>query len=176
MKNQKLGNDIIVGNSASFNGNHEEVFQHLASMPLCGRKIKVPLSYGKASVVEYVKEKGQELLGDCFIPVLNYMSLEEYNRFLCSSRTYIYGNYRQEAFGNIVVALFLGGAVFLHPSNVLLKEFKSMGCICFSTEELTEKIHYYLTDEERKNNREILLRHYDSHRLLEIIKKEFATS
>lgn len=170
-----LGNDIIVGNSASYYGNHEEVFRQLSTIDIGRRKIKVPLSYGASSVVKYVKEKGQTILGDSFVPILDYMSLEEYNHFLCGARTFIYGNYRQEAMGNIVVALYIGGAVFLHPSNILLREFKDMGCICFSTEELVEKIHYCLTGEEVLNNKRIIQEHFNRQRLLDIIKTEFST-
>ena len=173
---QKLGDDIVVGNSASFFGNHEEVFLHLSSINTRGRKIMVPLSYGAPSVIKYIKEKGKNILGDSFVPILNFMPLEEYNRFLCGARTFIYGNYRQEAFGNIVIALFLGGAVFLHPSNILLKELKDMGCICFSTNELQEKIHYYLADKEKLNNRNVIQKRYNIQRLLNIIKTEFSTN
>lgn len=176
MERQKLGHDIVVGNSASFFGNHEEVFLQLSTIDLEGRKIKVPLSYGAPTVIQYVKNKGQAILGDSFAPILDFMPLEEYNRFLCGARTFIYGNYRQEAFGNIVTALYLGGAVFLHPSNILLKEFKDMGCICFSTNELKDKIHYHLTDDEVMNNRSIIQEQYNFQRLLNIIKTEFGTN
>lgn len=175
LKVNYLGDDIIVGNSASYYGNHEEVFRQLSTIDIRGRRIKVPLSYGAASVAKYVMNKGQSLLGNCFVPIINYMSLEEYNQFLCSARTFIYGNYRQEAMGNIVVALFLGGAVFLHPSNILLKEFKDMGCTCFSTKELAEKIHYCLSEEEVLNNRIIIREHFNRQRLINIIKTEFST-
>lgn len=175
LKNQILGDDIVVGNSASIYGNHEEVFLQLSKINIGKRKVKVPLSYGASSVIKYIKEKGELLLGNRFVPILDFMPLDDYNRFLCSARTYIYGNYRQEAEGNIVVALYLGGAVFLHPSNVLLKEYRNMGCICFSTDELTEKIGYHLTDEEKRKNMEIMQMHYNHDRLLNIIRTEFAS-
>lgn len=176
LENQNIGNDIIVGNSGSIYGNHEEVFKQLSNINIGDRKVKVPLSYGNSSVINYLKAKGELLLGDCFVPILDFMPLDEYIRFLCSAKTYIYGNYRQEAVGNIVVALYLGGAVFLHPSNVLLKEYRNMGCICFSTEELVEKINYRLTDEEKKKNMEIMQMHYNHDRLLNIIRTEFASN
>ena len=176
MENPNLGNDIIVGNSGSISGNHEEVFLQLSRINTGGRKIKVPLSYGASSVIKYIINNGELLLGERFVPILDFMPLDDYNKFLCSARTYIYGNYRQEAVGNIVVALYLGGAVFLHPSNVLLKEYKDMGCICFSTEELAEKINYHLTDEEKKKNRDIMQKKYNRERLLNIIRTEFASN
>lgn len=176
LEKPSLGNDIIVGNSASLYGNHKEVFMQLSVINTEGRKIKVPLSYGASSIVRCVKKHGEEILGDNFVPILDYMPLEEYNKFLCSARTYIYGNYRQEATGNVVVALYLGGAVFLHPSNILLKEFINMGCICFSTEDLAERINYQLNDEEIRNNREIIRNYYNLQHLYSIIKKEFGTN
>ena len=170
-----LGNDIIVGNSASYYGNHEEVFYQLAQLNIVGRNVIVPLSYGDDKVVNYVINKGGEILGKNFKPILSFMPLNEYNQLLCSAKTYIYGNYRQEATGNIVVALYLGGTVFLHPSNSLLKEFKEMGCVCFSTEQLYERIDYSLTEEEKEKNRSLIAGHYNYHHLLNIIKTDFGT-
>ena len=41
--------------------------------------------------------------------------------FLLSADVFIYGNWRQEAVGNILIALFIGGKVFLDEKNPLLK-------------------------------------------------------
>lgn len=171
-----LGNDIIVGNSASLYGNHKEIFMQLSAIDIEGRIIKVPLCYGASSIIKYVIKQGEQLLGDSFVPILEFMPLKEYNKFLCGARTFIYGNYRQEATGNIVVALYLGGTVFLHPSNILLKEFRNMGCICFSTEELFEMVDYQLNEQEIRNNREIIRNYYNLQHLYCIIKKEFGTN
>ena len=172
-RDAKLGNNIIVGNSASFTGNHEEVFLQLSTISLRERKVFVPLSYGNASVVQYICRKGKQLLNESFTPIMNFMPLDDYNSFLRGACTYIYGSYRQEAFGNIVVALYLGGSVFLHERNPLLQDFRNMGCVLFSTKELKEKIDYRLSLKEVETNRKLLMSAFSKERLFYLIKSNF---
>ena len=120
-------------------------------MDLTGRKVIVPLSYG--DVPGYILQEGKKLLGDYFMPVVDFMPLDDYNRLLMSSDVFIYGNYRQAAVGNIVVALYIGAKVFLNKKNPLYSMYKERGYKFFSLDELEEKINYQLTDEEIENNR-----------------------
>lgn len=151
MNSRVVGRNIIVGNSAYGHGNHVEVFKKLQKMDLTGRKVIVPLSYG--DVPGYILEEGKKLLGDYFMPVVDFMPLEDYNRMLMSSDVFIYGNYRQAAVGNIVVALYIGAKVFLNKKNPLYSMYKERGYKFFSLDELEDKINYQLTEEEIENNR-----------------------
>ena len=171
--NQTIGNDIIVGNSASYYGNHEEVFLQLAQLNIKNRRVITPLSYGPSKMIEFIIKKGNEIIGDNFMPVKDFMPLRQYNQLLISARTFIYGNYRQEATGNIIVALYLGGTVFLHPSNPLLKDFRELGCVCFTTDDLAERIDYELTIKEKEINKTCLIKAYNKDRLLDLIKTNF---
>ena len=163
----------MIGNSASLNGNHDEVFLQLSKLDLRGRKIIVPLSYGNMKLKDYLIEKGNNIFGSSFVPLTEFMPLDNYIDTMQHARTYIYGNYRQEGFGNIVMALCWGGVVFLHPNNALLSYFKDLGCILFSTKELPEKIHYVLSENEKSINKEIILKTYCKKRLLDIIVDNF---
>src|SRR6185503_12335549 len=62
------GPDILVGNSATPENNHLEVIEHLARLGTAGRKVIVPLSYGRGSGSELyaaaVRRAGERLLGD----------------------------------------------------------------------------------------------------------------
>ncbi len=171
-----LGDNIMVGHCASMFDNQEEVFAQLSKIDLKNRKVIAPLGYGHQRIKEYIVLKGTEYLSDAFKPILGFLPLGEYNNLMLSARTFIYGNYRQEAFGNILIALYSGGAVFLHPSNVLLKLFKDLGVLLFSTTELCEKIHYCLTEEERMSNRAIIKKYYSRERLIGLIKAGFGES
>lgn len=155
MASRVAGKNIIVGNSAYGHGNHVEVFKKLKSLDLTGRKVIVPLSYG--DVPGYILEEGKKLLGDTFKPLVDFMPLDEYNRLLLSSDVFIYGNYRQAAVGNIVVALYIGAKVFLNPKNPLYDMYKERGYKFFSIDELEDKINYHLTKEEIENNRKKVL-------------------
>ena len=167
------GNNIIVGNSASYYGNHAEVFLQLSKLNLGDRIVQVPVSYGDPIFADYIERTGKILLKNSFEAKKDFMPLEEYNKFLMGASTFIYGNYRQEAVGNIVVALYMGSAVFLHPSNPLLNDLREMGCVLFSTEELENRIDYKLTKEERMSNRNIMIQTYNKERLFSLIKENW---
>ena len=99
------------------------------------------------------------------------MPLEKYNCLLESASAFIYNNYRQEAVGNILVALFLGGRVYLNKKNPLLTFYKSLGLSIFEIDEFDSKNTITpLSDEEREKNRKILMELYSRDRLLSLIK------
>lgn len=165
------GSNIIIGNSASLTGNHIEAFNIISTLNLNNRSIIAPLSYGPSKYVDYVCDKGKELFGDSFVPVLEFMPIEQYNLLLCNARIFIYNNYRQEAVGNIIIALYLGGKVFLNKRNPLLSFYKSLGIIIFDLDTLT--LPEGLTPISRSevvSNREILHKTYSRNRLLSLIR------
>ena len=169
------GNNIIVGNSSSPSGNHVLVFQRLKERNILhDRKVLVPLSYGNMRYADYVMKKGRQYLGDKFIAIRNFMPLEEYNRLLLSASIFIYGNWRQEAVGNILIALFIGGKVFLEERNPLYAFYKSQGLTIFGMNELTEKqCSLPLPDGDIATNRRILEELYSKKRLYRLIKENF---
>lgn len=172
LESRVVGQNIIVGNSAYGHGNHVEVFQKLRSIDLTGRKVIVPLSYG--DMPEYIMEEGKRILGEHFEPIVDFMPLDEYNKLLLSSSVFIYGNYRQAAVGNIVVALYVGGKVFLDEKNPLLQMYRDSGCIIFSIDELPEKINYELTEEEIETNKNAVIKNNSYEYLVKNIKQYFS--
>lgn len=171
MNNVSLGNNIFVGNSASYTNNHFNVFRKLEKYNLGDRKVYVPLSYGSAK--DIILKEGYKLLKEKFHPITEFLSLEEYNKLMLSAGIFIYGNYRSEAFGNIVVALYIGAVVVLDSRNALYKELKDKGFTLFSLENLDTIIDYHLTKEERNNNRNLINKLYSKERLIEVIKDSF---
>ena len=77
----------------------------------------------------YISKVGEQYFGRKFNAIRDFMPLEEYNKFLLSADVFIYGNWRQEAVGNILIALFIGGKVFLDEKNPLLKFYKDKGLV-----------------------------------------------
>lgn len=164
-----LGSNIIVGNSANATGNHVEIFKCLSNLDIGNRKVIVPLSYG--DVAPYIIAKGQEYINENFEPITQFMPLNEYNELLLSAHTFIYNSYRQMAFGNILVALFIGGTVFLNERNPLSDLFRKKGCHFYLLSDLPNKINYRLTEKERLENKKILLESYSEKKLMEIVKE-----
>lgn len=166
------GNNIVVGNSAYAAGNHVEVFRELAKLDIGNRKVIVPLSYG--DVADYIIEEGRKILGDNFYPVTDFLPLKEYNELLLSANTFIYGNYRQAAAGNIIVGLYSGGTVFLNERNSLYETFKEKGCVIYPISSLKERIDYRLTQGEIEKNRHSITQNRTIEDVIESIKNAFS--
>lgn len=168
------GNNIIIGNSSSPTGNHLSIFERLKMLGVNDKKIFVPLSYGNMNYANYISKVGEQYFGRKFNAIRDFMSLEEYNKFLLSADVFIYGNWRQEAVGNILIALFIGGKVFLDEKNPLLKFYKDKGLVIFGLNELTVgSIINQLSSNEIANNRKILNNIYSKERLYYLIKSNF---
>lgn len=134
------GNTIQIGNSASLSGNHVYVFKFLSKLNLRNRNISVPLSYGgNKRYINHVIEEGKSRWGDCFHPILDFMELPKYNDTMLRSDIFLFGNWRQEAVGNILVALYLGAKVFLSKNSPLLQVYTDMGIKVFCLELINQQ-------------------------------------
>lgn len=169
------GKNIVVGNSCSFTGNHLEIIRLLSSLGLNDRKVKFPINYaGSTEYRNYIIKKGKELLGLQFEPLLDYKPLDDYNRYLLDSSYFIYNSYRQEAVGNILVALYIGGKVYLSDKSPLLKFYKSLGLVLFPVSSLTKQsLNEPLSEDEINYNRTIIDNHYSLERLYSLVKQNF---
>ncbi len=131
--NRKVNSDnIIIGNSGSVTGNHVVAYQLLKKFNLTGRKVVVPLSYGHFRYRQLLEKKGRQILGENFHPLKDFMPLGEYNNILCSANIVIMPQIRQEAFGNVLISLYLGAKVYLFEENNLFEYFTSIGVKVFS--------------------------------------------
>lgn len=172
LKSTVTGTDIMIGNSASVTNNHEYVMRILSKLNIGTRRVVVPLSYsGKKGYVETVKQAGKNLLGDNFVPLLDFMPLDQYNKLQASISVALFGNWRQEAIGNIIVALYLGAKVFLSAVNPVYEWAQSHGLTVFELEKLSQSdLDTPLDDNLRKENRDILTSLYTKERMHELIR------
>ena len=167
------GNKIIIGNSASPNGNHLYALDKIYS---CGTNsdIVIPLSYGHQSYKKYIVNQIQQLGKSNIKLLLDFMPLDEYNRILLECSNFVYANLRQEALGNILVAFYIGGKVYLDDENPLYSYFKRLGLSFYSLEDLTaDNIYNPLHASEQEKNREIIISQYNLDRLITLIKNNF---
>jgi len=122
--------DIQVGNSATPANNHVDVFRRLSEEDLTGRRVLVPLSYGSDDYRAFVIRRGQEILGDHFSPIVDFMPLDEYMNLFDRCGIVILNHYRQQAVGNSIAALWAGRSLYLGPSTVY-RDYKSKGLPVF---------------------------------------------
>lgn len=169
------GNNIIIGNSASFTNNHTYAYRHLAKIDTKGYKKISPLSYGGSfSYREHVKDVGYKYWGKDYYPLEKFLPLSEYNELMLSSSIYIYGNWRQEAVGNIVMALYLGAKVYVSERSPLLSIFADYGIKLYKTEQISS-LDFFESEDERTlcHNRQKILSLYSKSAILDNIKRIF---
>ena len=161
------GNNIMIGNSASFTNNHEYVMKFLSPLNLGNRKVYLPLSYSaKKGYIETVVDFGKEHLPNNFSPIFDFMPLKAYNELQAGISVALFGNWRQEAIGNILIFLYLGAKVFLSHKTPVFEWAKSHNLIVFELEAITqEAIDTLLSKEEKEHNKEILLKMYNRKRM-----------
>lgn len=169
------GNTIQIGNSASSTNNHEYAMRFLSKLELRDRKVVVPLSYsGTREYKETVKKAGMASFGDNFIAIEDFLPLEKYNELMTSFGVAIYGNWRQEAIGNILISIYLGAKVFLPKVNPVMQWAKRHNLVVFELESISQHgIDTPLDDESRIHNRNTLLELYNLDRLKSLIAVNF---
>lgn len=152
------GNSIWVGNSADPNGNTVWVFEKLRDYSE-DITIMSPISYGDERFMKYIDEEGCRLLGKKFAPLKDFLPANEYYTRFLQANSFIFGHFRQCAVGNILMALYFGGKVFLSNRNPLLPMYKKSGFDIFSIEDdLTEDFAVKpLDDAQRANNRILVM-------------------
>lgn len=106
--------NIQIGNSADPSNNHIEVLNLLRKKYETENiKIYVPLSYGDKEHAKKVQSYGEEIYGEKFVPMFNFLSPKEYSGFLASIDIAIFANERQQALGNIYALIYLGKKIYI---------------------------------------------------------------
>jgi len=126
------GDNILVGNSADYTNNHLDTFEVLSKIDLGDRKILCPLSYGHDWYRDVVIRRGKELFGENFVPIVNFMPIQEYTKMIASCSIAVMNHIRQQALGNIIIMLYCGARVFLHPRSPVYDFLSKQGALVFS--------------------------------------------
>lgn len=116
---KEVKKNILIGNSASPNNNHLDVFNLIKDSFIPKEaKVIVPLSYGGSKkYVSQVISEGKRLFGDSFLPVLSFMPYQEYINIISDCNIVIMCQKRQQGTGNIGAALLTGAKVFMSVEN-----------------------------------------------------------
>jgi hypothetical protein len=168
------GNAILVGNSATFTGNHIEALDLLHQFGVQGRQIIAPLSYGNKQYAQKLTEVGNSYFGDNFEPLMDFMPIEEYVASIKKCGYVIMNHVRQQAVGNIVIMLYLGARVFIRQENPGYAFFKNMGVSLSTVQELEVNpalLQTPLSEDERESNRKFVSDYWSRDRAYERTKK-----
>lgn len=112
-----VGDDIQLGNSASFSNNHLDALLLLAAPGLESRRVIVPLGYGDSRYRDAVVAAGREALGDRFCPLVDFIPPVEYRRVMASCGHVIMNHLRQQALGSILGSLWRGARIYMNETE-----------------------------------------------------------
>ena len=141
--NDKIsGTSILVGNNASYTNNHIEIFEILGQIQeISSRKVFVPLSYGYDCYRTEILKKGNEMFGQNFNPIINFMPFDDYINTIKKCGFVIMYHLRQQSVGVLITMLYLGARVFLMKTNPTYIAFKKIGIIINSTDDMVQDIN-----------------------------------
>jgi len=128
--------NILAGNSADSSNNHSEIFEKLVTYKDENIIIYCPLSYGSEEYAGQVVQKGKELFGEKFIPLLDFMPFNKYLEILGQIDIAVFAHRRQQAMGNAITLLGLGKKVFMRSDVTSWQLFKDIGVKVFDFESL----------------------------------------
>lgn len=154
------GEDIQIGNSSSYTNNHLDVWQAIKDYIPKGRTVVIPLSYGDKDYAGYLKGKIQS--EDISLTILDtFMPFEEYSKIISHCSYAVYGVIRQQAVGNIRIALKSGIKLFFYRDSIVYKHFINKGYCVFAIEDINENSFVTpLTSEQKEINAQASLREY----------------
>jgi len=104
---------IQVGNSADPSNNHIEVLNKIERYKDMNIEVICPLSYGDKENAQQIINHGSKILGDKFVPIIEFMPFDKYLNILAKIDIAIFNHKRQQAMGNITTLLGLGKKVYI---------------------------------------------------------------
>jgi len=134
--NNKKSFRIVIGNSATKENDHLEIFQMLSKLAPNNLEIWCPLSYGDFQYRDKVISEGQAIFGDKFHALTNFMNYKEYVDFLGTCEVGIFAVNRQQGMGNISILLNLGKKVYIRKSTSMWEYYLELGCVVNDIENL----------------------------------------
>jgi hypothetical protein len=161
---------LIIGNSATPTNNHIDAIRFLADNKINAELI-IPLSYGDASYIKYLKENISFYKGGPVRFMEERLSFADYLNFLNSADALVMNNTRPQGYGNIFMMLYLCKPVFLNDKNVSLLDLTKNNIPWYSLQELKSFSMNTLTTAEQKKSLVELLSH---DRSLEIYSRLFS--
>jgi len=155
---------VLVGNSLSYNNNHLELFTKISKHQDSIKEIICPLSYGyDLKYRDDVIEAGKRIFGNKFIPVIEFMPLEEYKKVLENIDIAIFDHWRQEAMGVTLSLLSLGKTVYMRSSTESFKSLQKRGFLIFDNQLVFENS---IELRDTSNNKKLISQYYS----IEVLK------
>ncbi|CAG9431327.1 TDP-N-acetylfucosamine:lipid II N-acetylfucosaminyltransferase [Providencia alcalifaciens] len=159
------GENILLGNSATETNNHPEIIEILSELNV-KKEIIIPLSYGsnnyKKKILSLIKSKKLSIT-----PLTEYLAIDDYYSKLGSCSHVIMNHNRQQAYGNIAMALFMGSKIFLRRNNPLYEYLVKKGFTIYSIEDIPHEINTNLDEDIKNKNRALIEKFFSRNAFIE---------
>jgi len=126
---------IQIGNSADPSNEHLEILGMLERFKDDDIKVIAPLSYGDPDYAKQVAARGEEIFGDKFVAITNFLPFDEYLEFLGRIDIALFNHRRQQAMGNIITLLGLGKKVYLNRRITSRAVFSKAGIAVYDNDD-----------------------------------------
>ncbi|WP_160181688.1 TDP-N-acetylfucosamine:lipid II N-acetylfucosaminyltransferase [Paraglaciecola mesophila] len=158
--------NILLGNSGATNNNHLFLLEQISKYKHRIGKVYTPLSYANKGHPEHIKKVikyGNELFGDQFIPMTEFLPFDEYKNLLKEVDIALFDHDRQQAMGTIVTLLSYGCRVFIRPSVTTWDTLKDCDIKLFDIAKLDEG---FLTEYHAQKNINNIKKHFSKQSLV----------
>jgi len=162
--------NIQIGNSADPSNSHLELLRRLMPYRDQDLTIYAPLSYGDKYYMQSVIKAGKTMFKDKFVPLTEFMPIEQYLDFLGRIDIAIFNHERQQAMGNIITLLGLGKKVFLRKDVTPWAFFVSLGVRVFNVEQIDISP---IDENDLRRNKEIVSGLFSERKLIEQLEELF---
>jgi hypothetical protein len=155
------GNRIMIGHSASPDGNHYEALARISSINN-ELPILLPLSYGDKHYGNIIKKEARSMFKNVEI-LETKMERTAYYEKLTEAGWAVFNTRVQQGVGNIIALIWMGVKVFLDNNTSTYKDFTSWGIHVYSIQEhLNEfELSNKLSFEQVENNRKKILEKFN---------------
>jgi hypothetical protein len=150
---KKANRVILIGNSGDPTNNHQSVFERLLNLESQNFTVICPLSYGNKVYIDKIKVLGQSMFGSRFLPLTDFISLDEYMKILAEVDIAIFAHERQQGMGNIISLLGLGKKLYMRNDITPFSLFKSLKIKVFDIKNI--KLESISIKDAAHNNKKI---------------------
>ncbi|MCT4561277.1 MAG: TDP-N-acetylfucosamine:lipid II N-acetylfucosaminyltransferase [Crocinitomicaceae bacterium] len=118
---------LWLGNSDTPTNNHLDAFESLKKFKNQKIEIICPLNYGDKKYGDLVERKGQEIFGDKFIALRNYLDRDSYYNLMNRVSIALMFHNRGQAGGNIVAFIKKGVKIYLKDQSSISRFLQYQG-------------------------------------------------
>ncbi|MBK7433211.1 MAG: TDP-N-acetylfucosamine:lipid II N-acetylfucosaminyltransferase [Chitinophagaceae bacterium] len=165
------GNKIMIGHSASPDGNHYEVIEKIGALSK-DYPVLLPLVYGDSVYAGLIIEKARSVFNN--IEVLkNKLDKSAYYQKLSEAGWAVINVKVQQGVGNIIGLVWMGTKIFLDKHSSIYIDFVEWGVFIFNIQDHLNRheLETRLTTEQVNTNKKIILEKFGEDRVQEYWNK-----